>query len=133
MPRAYHNLDGFLRDLKRAIEAGDQRAYECAEAIEEALDLLADTQPVGAGDGEDDMLDADGGEGAGASHHDAVRQLEDDHPDSAGVVRVGGGSSRQQRLPLADSGGARSRPAVGRTPVLTGNVELRATKVPHGT
>lgn len=40
MAREYHNLQGWLRDVRRAIEGGHQLAYEAAELIIELDDLV---------------------------------------------------------------------------------------------
>lgn len=40
MARAYHNLDGWMRDVRNALRDGEQRAYELAELLLELDDLI---------------------------------------------------------------------------------------------
>lgn len=38
--RAFHNLDGWLRDVRAALENRETRCYELADILEELLDLV---------------------------------------------------------------------------------------------
>lgn len=51
--RAFHNLDGWLRDVRAALENRETRCYELADIIEELLDL------VDTADGDSGVPDAD--------------------------------------------------------------------------
>lgn len=41
-PVRYHNLAGMMRDLRKALDNGDQEGYEFAELVAECDDLLGD-------------------------------------------------------------------------------------------
>lgn len=53
MPKKYHNLEGWMRDVRRAITDGDQIAYELAELFLEVDDLVDPTVPVATGTDDD--------------------------------------------------------------------------------
>lgn len=122
MAREYHNLQGWLRDVRKAIEAGEQLAYEVAEALID-LDELVDTdQPAsGAGELQDGDPDADGGEGTDEETHPPGRRQQDDDAPTARMVRVAGSqhpAGQPVHGEVAASGRARSRPSERRAPVL---------------
>lgn len=67
MANAYHNLKGWLRDVRKAVESGDQLAYEAAELILELDDLVSpdigdvDGVDESTGESDDDAGDVDRG------------------------------------------------------------------------
>lgn len=89
----YHNLAGFMRDLRKALDNGDIEAYELAELIIE-VDGLVDEQATDGG-GEDDLPDdaVDGDtstvDGGGA----ALRQEADARPSGHAERRLPRGTA----------------------------------------
>lgn len=74
----YHNLAGLMRDLRKALDNGDQEAYELAELTIECLDLVEDGEDI---DGEDDVSSAtDGDTAAVDSRQQALRLSGDGAP-----------------------------------------------------
>jgi len=57
-PVRYHNLAGLMRDLRKALDNGDQESYEFAELISECDELLETPDGGGEDDG-DDATDGD--------------------------------------------------------------------------
>lgn len=61
MPKVkYHNLQGWMRDVRQAMRDGDQVAYELAELFLDVDDLVDGDVPsaVDAAEGDDDTEDA---------------------------------------------------------------------------
>lgn len=58
-PVRYHNMCGLIRDLRKALDNGDEEAYEFGELVLEALDLIEDG---GSGDATDDGSGATDGD-----------------------------------------------------------------------
>jgi len=73
--RKYNNLQGWMRDVKHAIETGDQVAYELQELILD-LDELVDGDTPSAVDAADDDSDdtPDGNQGDVESSEPDVRE-----------------------------------------------------------
>lgn len=76
----YHNLDGWLRDVQRAVAEGDDRAARLTSVLEELLDLVADDLD----DVEDDVDRDDAGE-----HGDSSSDGEELLSDVGGSTRMG--------------------------------------------
>jgi len=83
-------LKGWARQLRQALDDGDELAYECAELIEESLASVGFERPDD-GDGADvdemDDADPDGGEVDAASSGRGLRGSEDPKPDVPGLAR----------------------------------------------
>lgn len=76
MAREFHNLAGWSRDVRKAIDGGLTEAYEAAELIDELLDLVSpDGEPMLGDDSQLDTPSSDGGEGLddGSSQHQVER------------------------------------------------------------
>lgn len=58
MPRAYHNLNGWIRDVRAALDAGDETGYIAAELVLELEDLI-DPSMEPASDGPVQQPEAD--------------------------------------------------------------------------
>lgn len=78
MAKAYHNLAGWIRDVRAALKEGDEHAYEAAELIQELDDLIGgypDGEP-GLGDSpglDSPSPDGDSGPDAGSGQHQVAR------------------------------------------------------------
>lgn len=96
MARAYHNLQGWLRDVRKAIDSGHQLAYEAAEVLWELDDLIDDSVDGAESGVEDGAGGTDDGAGVPAQRPDAGDEL------------LGVQSPRSTRQPAIVAPGVRS-------------------------
>lgn len=93
MPSAYHNLAGWLRDVRKALAGGEELAYLVAEAIHE-LDELIEAPD----DGDPSLEDAE-------SATESVCGADVDLPDPADGRPVGGPDAGHAAVQPADLAG----------------------------
>lgn len=80
MPAKYHNLEGWMRDVRRAITGGDQIAYELAELFLDIDELVDPSVPMAAGS-EDDADDTpDDNQDGVDGEHEPGREADAPHP-----------------------------------------------------
>lgn len=90
MPNAYHNLAGWLRDVRKALAGGEELAYLTAEAIRELDDLIEAPD-----DGDPSLEDAE-------SATESVCGADMDLPDPADGRPLGGPDAGHAAMQPAD-------------------------------
>lgn len=133
MARKFHNLAGWLRDVRAALAEGDELAYELGEVLIDVDDLVdPDVSTSAAGVGEDELLDADSSEGVGEETQLPGGGIEDVDADRTRMVRVGHGGQRRSDRVLASPGGAGGERPDGRATVLARLTKRAAKRVIGG-
>lgn len=134
MARKFHNLAGWLRDVRAALAEGDELAYELGEVLIDVDDLVdPDVSTSAAGVGEDELLDADSSEGVGEETQLPMRGIEDVDADRTRMVRVGNRGQRRSDGVLEGSSGTRGERPDGRSAVLARISKRAAKRVVGGT
>lgn len=106
-------LRGWCRQLREALDEGGELAYETAELVGEALDLIEPAGVDGDPGGEVVLADGDAGEDAGETGRELAHGSEQAHqPDVPGLVGVLGHVPAQHYapagVPRGTGGGAAS-------------------------
>lgn len=88
-PSDCNYLKGLIRQIRWALDEGDQLAYELAELLVELDDLIAGPDPDGPDDGDGAHVDAVGGSVGDGSPH----------PSQDSGARLGGSQDPQLHVP----------------------------------